>query len=153
MINVATSPGHVRGSVPLEAATVMIVDDDPDIRNVVQFMLTKAGYRVVEASDGEAAIARMKSSGPGDGIATIICDLQMPNMNGVDVIAHLRTHYPTIPYLIMTADPDFLLHEILTKQGVCDFLIKPVPKEKLLNAVRISVRLHGLREKQAVSGR
>jgi DNA-binding NtrC family response regulator len=152
-MKVTTSPGYARESMPMDAATVMIVDDDPDIRAVVHFTLAKAGYRVIEASGGEAAIARMKSSGPAEDIATIICDLQMPNIKGTEVIAHLRTHYPTIPYLIMTSDPDFLLHEILAKQGVCDFLIKPVPKEKLLNAVRVSVRLHGLREKQAVSGR
>jgi CheY-like chemotaxis protein len=101
----------------MEAATVMIVDDDPDIRNAVHFMLTKAGYRVVEASDGEDAIARMKSSGPTADIATIICDLQMPKINGAEVIAHLRTHYPTIPFLILTADSDCLLNEILANQA------------------------------------
>jgi CheY-like chemotaxis protein len=133
----------------MEAATVLIVDDDPDIRNVLHFMLTKAGYRVVEASDGEAAIARMKSFGQAEDIATIICDLQMPNMNGAEMIAHLRTQYPTIPYLILTANPDFLLNEVLAKQGVCDYLIKPMSKEKLLAAVRVGVRLHELREKQS----
>jgi CheY-like chemotaxis protein len=137
----------------MEAATVMIVDDDPDIRSVVHFMLTKAGYRVMEASDGEAALARMKSGGAAEDIATIICDLQMPYMNGAEMIAHLRSHYPNIPYLIMTADPDFLLTEVLAKQGVCDYLIKPLSKEKLLAAVRVGVRLHELRVKQAFSGR
>ena len=136
----------------MEAATVMIVDDDPNIRNVVHVMLTKAGYRVVEASDGEAAIARIKSSGQAEDIATIICDLQMPKINGAEVIAHLRTHYPTIPFVILTADRDFLLNEVLAKQGVCDYLIKPVSKEKLLDAVRVSVRLHALREKQSLTG-
>jgi FixJ family two-component response regulator len=76
----------------------------------------------------------------------------MPNVNGADVIEHLRTHHPTIPYLVLTADTDFLLNEILAKQGVCDYLMKPVPKEKLLNAVRVSVRLHDLREKQLSAG-
>ncbi len=137
----------------MEVSTVMIVDDDPNIRNVVRIMLTKAGYLVVEASDGEAALSWLKNSGQTANIATIICDLQMPKINGADVIAHLRTHYPTIPFVILTADPDFLLNEILTKQGVCDYLIKPVSKEKLLGAVRVGVRLHWLREKQAFSGR
>ena len=137
----------------MEAATVMIVDDDPNIRNVIRFILTKAGYRVMEASDGEAAIARMEISGGADDIATIICDLQMPKLNGAELIAHLRTHYPTIPFVILTADPDFLLNEILAKQGVCDFLIKPVSKEKLLDVVRVGVRLHRLRERQSLSGR
>jgi CheY-like chemotaxis protein len=134
----------------MEAATVMIVDDDPDIRNVIRFMLTNAGYRVVEASDGQAALARMKRSDEAENIATIICDLQMPNMNGAEVIAHLRTDYPTVPYLVLTADPDFLLNEILAKQGLCDYLIKPMSKEKLLAAVRVGVRLHELREKQSL---
>ena len=137
----------------MEAATVMIVDDDPNIRNVIRFILTKAGYRVMEASDGEAAIARMEIAGRADDIATIICDLQMPKLNGAELIAHLRTHYPTIPFVILTADPDFLLNEILAKQGVCDFLIKPVSKEKLLDVVRVGVRLHRLRERQSLSGR
>jgi CheY-like chemotaxis protein len=149
MINTAQSPGRLRGDGTREAATVMIVDDDPDIRNVLHFTLTKAGYRVVEASDGEAAIARMKSSDQAEDIATIICDLQMPNMNGAEVIAHLRTHYPTIPFVILTADPNFLLNEVLAKQGACDYLIKPMSKEKLLAAVRVGVRLHELREKQS----
>jgi FixJ family two-component response regulator len=77
----------------------------------------------------------------------------MPNTNGADLIGHLRTHYPTVPYVILTGDTDFLLNEVLAKQGVCDYLIKPVPKEKLLNAVRLGVRLNGLREQQAISGR
>ena len=134
----------------MEAATVMIVDDDPDIRNVLRFMLTNAGYRVVEASGGQAALARMKRSDGAENIATIICDLQMPNMNGAEVIAHLRTDYPTVPYLVLTADPDFLLNEVLAKQGVCDYLIKPMSKEKLLAAVRVGVRLHELRVKQSL---
>ena len=135
----------------MAAATVMIVDDDPDIRSTVRLVLTKAGYHVVEASDGEAAIVWLKNSGQAEDIATIVCDLQMPKINGAEVIAHLRTHHPTVPFVVLTADRDFLLNEILAKQGVCDYLIKPVAKEKLLNAVRLGVQLHRLREKQSLS--
>ena len=139
----------------MEAATVMIVDDNPSVRDIVRVMLTKAGYLVVEAPDGETAIARLKNSdsGQAEEISTIICDLQMPKINGAEVVAHLRTHHPTITFVILTADPDFLLNEILAKQGVCDYLIKPVSKEKLLNAVRLGVQLHRLREEQSLSGR
>jgi Response regulator containing CheY-like receiver, AAA-type ATPase, and DNA-binding domains len=135
----------------MAAATVMIVDDNSDIRNIVGVMLTKAGYHVVEACDGEAAIAWLKNFGQAEDIATIVCDLQMPKINGAEVIAHLRTHHPTVPFVVLTADRDFLLNEILAKQGVCDYLIKPVSKEKLLNAVRVGVRLHGLRVQQSSS--
>ena len=132
----------------MAAASVMIIDDDTDIRRVVRLMLTKAGYQVVEASDGEAAIAWLKNSSQAGDIATIVCDLQMPKINGAEVIAHLRAHHPTVPFVVLTGDRDFLLNEILAKQGVCDYLIKPVSQEKLLNAVRVCVRLHGLRKNQ-----
>ena len=48
------------------------------------------------------------------------------------MIRHLKALYPTVPFIVMTANPDFLLSEVLAKDGVCDYLIKPFPKEKLL---------------------
>ena len=133
------------------SATVMIVDDDGDVRQVVRLVLTKAGYRVVEAADGEAAIALLKQASSPDEFATILCDLQMPKVGRAEVIAHLRAHHPTVPFVVITAEREFLLTEILGKQGVCDYLIKPVSKEKLLEAVRVSVRLHELRKQQRAS--
>jgi FixJ family two-component response regulator len=124
----------------------MIVDDDGDVRRALTLVLTKAGYQVMEASDGEAAIALLNHS--GDEVATIICDLQMPKVGGTEVIAHLRTHHPTVPFVVLTAERDLLLTEILAKQGPCEYLVKPVSKEKLLDAVRVGVRLHELRERQ-----
>jgi two-component system chemotaxis response regulator CheY len=128
------------------SARVMIVDDDGDVRQAVTRILTKAGYQVMEASDGEAAIALLSHS--ADDIATIICDLQMPKVGGAEVIAHLREHHPTVPFVVLTAERDLLLTEILSKQGVCEYLLKPVSKEKLLDAVRVGVRLHELRVRQ-----
>ena len=127
-------------------ATIMIVDDDVQIRNTVGLLLEKADYHVIRAVDGGEAIALL-SAIPAGIISTILVDLQMPNVNGVEVIRHLKAHYPTVPFIVMTADPDFLLTEILAKDGVCDYLLKPFPKEKLLESVRVAVRLHRLRIK------
>ena len=127
-------------------ATIMIVDDDVQIRNTVGLLLEKADYHVIRAVDGREAIALL-SAIPAGIISTILVDLQMPNVNGVEVIRHLKAHYPTVPFIVMTADPDFLLTEILAKDGVCDYLLKPFPKEKLLESVRVAVRLHRLRIK------
>jgi DNA-binding NtrC family response regulator len=128
-------------------ATIMIVDDDAEIRNTVGLLLKKADYHVIQAVDGREAIALL-SAAP-EGISTILVDLQMPNVNGVEVIRHLKALYPTVPFIVMTANPDFLLTEVLAKDGVCDYLIKPFPKEKLLESVRIAVRLHRLRKDQS----
>jgi two-component system, chemotaxis family, chemotaxis protein CheY len=129
-------------------ATIMVVDDDVELRQVVRLILTKAGYRVVEAADGREAISILGKS-QADSISTILVDLQMPNVNGAEVIRHLKVHYPTVPFIVLTAEREFLLTEILAKEGVCDYLIKPVAKEKLLEAVRIAVGLHRLRIDQA----
>jgi DNA-binding NtrC family response regulator len=129
-------------------ATIMIVDDDLEIRNVVGRILTKADYHVIEAVDGREAIDLLSSSPEGT-ISTILVDLQMPNVNGAEVIRHVKAHYPTVPFIVLTAERDVLLTEILAKEGVCDYLIKPVSKEKLLESVRVSVRLHRLRKGQS----
>ena len=126
-------------------ATIMIVDDNVEIRTVVSHLLTKADYHVIQAVDGREAIALL-SAAPEGGISTILVDLQMPNVNGGEVIRHLKALYPTVPFIVMTANPDFLLTEVLAKDGVCDYLIKPFSKEKLLESVRVAVRLHRLRK-------
>ena len=131
-------------------ATIMIVDDNVEIRTVVSHLLTKADYHVIQAVDGREAITLLNAA-PVGGISTILVDLQMPNVNGVEVIRHLKAHYPTVPFIVMTANPDFLLTEILAKEGVCDYLIKPVSTEKLLESVRVAVRLHRLRKDQSPS--
>ena len=129
-------------------ATIMIVDDNVEIQNAVGLLLAKADYHVIQASDGSEAIALLDGS-PAGLVSTILVDLQMPNVNGVEVIRHLKAHYPTVPFIVMTANPDFLLTEVLAKDGVCDYLIKPFSKEKLLESVRVAVRLHRLRKEQS----
>ena len=119
-------------------ATIMIVDDNVEIQNAVGLLLAKADYHVIQASDGSEAIALLDGSAAGL-VSTILVDLQMPNVNGVEVIRHLKAHHPTVPFIVMTANPDFLLTEVLAKDGVCDYLIKPFSKEKLLESVRVAV--------------
>ena len=132
---------------PMSGATIFIVDDDANVRQSVGLVLTKAGYRVIEAGDGQQAIATLAAS-PGADISAILVDLQMPHVNGAEVIRYLQSHCPTVPFIILTADRDFLLTEILAKQGVCDYLIKPVARDKLLESVRAAVNLHQLRTHQ-----
>jgi DNA-binding NtrC family response regulator len=127
--------------------TLLIVDDDADVRRSMRLILMRAGYDVVEAADGQEAIAILAAV-PRPDLSAILVDLQMPRVNGVELIRYLQTHWPTVPFLVLTADPDFLLSEILAKQGVCDYCIKPVAKEKLLASIRLAVRLHQLREQQ-----
>ncbi len=82
--------------------TILVVDDDPAIRMLVQRALTRAGYAVTTAPDGAEAIAALTVAGP----SLVITDLQMPRLDGHAVIAHVRHDHPKVPILVMTGTPE-----------------------------------------------
>lgn len=126
---------------------VLIVDDQVYVRQAVRLVLTKAGYDVIEAEDGAQAIQVMGEHQDASDVDTIICDLQMPNIDGNQAITYFKRHHPQIPLVIMTGAPDFVLTEVLKNQGITDYLIKPVSDKRLLDLIRATVRLHELRKK------
>src|SRR5438034_1073673 len=128
--------------VNLISNAVQAMDDESSIRKPVKLTLTKAGYEVVEAQDGEQAIKVLNSDDNPLMVDTILCDIQMPKINGIDAIAYFRTQYPTVPVVVMTGYPDVDLAVTLMKQGVRDYLVKPVSKEKLLTAISEAVDNH-----------
>ena len=127
---------------------VLIVDDQEIIRQTVGTTLIKAGYDVLQAEDGRGAIHVLQHDNNGEKVDTIICDLQMPNVGGAEAIRHFQRHFPRIPVVVLTGAPDFVLTDVLRDQGVADYLLKPVSTKRLLEVVRVTVRLHGLRRAQ-----
>src|SRR5687768_18110097 len=105
---------------------VLIVDDQVYVRQAVRLVLTKAGYDVIEAEDGAQGIHIMGEHQNASGVDTIICDLQMPNVDGDQAITYFKRHHPQISLIIMTGAIDFVLSEVLKNQGISDFLFKPV---------------------------
>ena len=121
---------------------ILVVDDDPEVRKVLVHHLTKAGYEVVETTDGEEGIRAIKSDDNPFMVDTIICDMNMPKINGKDAVAYFRSHCPAVPVIVLTGYPDTDLAVAFMKQGVSDYLIKPVTKETLLAAVKHAVDQH-----------
>jgi two-component system chemotaxis response regulator CheY len=66
----------------------------------------------------------------------------MPKVNGIEAIAYFRTQYPTVPIVVMTGYPDVDLAVSLMRQGVLDYLVKPVSKDELLTVISKSVDNH-----------
>jgi DNA-binding NtrC family response regulator len=114
---------------------VLIVDDEPDIRKVVKMVLTKAGYDVIEAEDGERAIATIKEGENPILLSVIICDIRMPKINGVEAINYFQQQWPRVPLIVLTGFADMEMAIAFLKNGVVDYLVKPVEQEKLTNAV------------------
>jgi len=121
---------------------VMVVDDEIQVRKPIYLNLTKAGYEVVEASDGQQAIEALNAGDNPLMVDTILCDIRMPRINGTEAIAYFRSQYPSIPVVVMTGYPDVELAVSLMKQGVLDYLVKPVSKDELLTVIRKAVDQH-----------
>lgn len=128
------------GSIPTEAIdevqgerVVIIADDSISVRKFVGRMLEKAGYRVLLASDGLEAAELVAQSGAH----LIITDLEMPRMNGYELMSHLRQNPDTrrIPTMVVTSRAGAKHRDRALKEGAVAFLTKPVQEEQLLAAV------------------
>src|SRR5499427_8271815 len=119
---------------------VLVVDDEPDIRKVVKMTLQKAGYEVLEAENGEKAIEVINTGENRLVLDAVICDIRMPKINGVETIDYFQREYPHVPLIVLTAYPDTRMAASFIRDGVVDYLVKPVEAEKLRDAVATAMK-------------
>ena len=118
---------------------VLIMDDEADVRKVVRLTLEKAGYEVMEAEDGEKAIEEIQRGENPILMDTIICDIRMPKINGVEAIDYFQKQFPRVPLIVMTGHPDMEMATSFLERGVVAYLVKPVDSEKLVATVAKAV--------------
>jgi len=121
---------------------VLVVDDEKEVRDTIRIQLTSGGYEVVEAEDGEKGIAKLNAGNNPITVECVICDVRMPKINGVEAVAYFRKEYPSTPIIVLTGFPDVKLAVDFMKQGVTEYLVKPVDKAKLLEAVKNAASKH-----------
>ncbi len=122
----------LRQSSPDTQQSVLIVEDDAATRRLYKFMLIDGGYNVVEAEDGVAALEMMaKQPYP-----LVITDMNMPRMNGLELIQALRREYPETYIILITAfgTPD--TEKQAKRLGANDYMAKPFNFEELQKNVR-----------------
>jgi two-component system response regulator MprA len=117
-------------------AKIMLVDDDPQIRIVFNRALTRAGFRVVECSDGSEAVERVPREAP----ALIILDVDMPRLNGWKTLAELRRQVNTPPVLMLAHMSDLASRVRGLDAGADDYLGKPCDVAELVARVRALLR-------------
>jgi CheY-like chemotaxis protein len=112
---------------------VVVADDSISVRKFVGRMLEKAGYRVKLASDGLEASEIVAQIG----CHLVITDLEMPRMNGYELMAHLRQNPVTrrIPVLVVTSRAGAKHRDRAMKEGAAAFLTKPVQEDQLVSTV------------------
>jgi len=129
----------------------LVVDDVAIVRKSFSLTLTSAGYDVVTAEDGEQAIKLLQESDGPPNVDAILCDLRMPKVNGAEAVAYFRLEYPRVPVVVLTAYPDVELAVSLMRQGVLDFLVKPVLQDELLTVVKRAVGQKAMRKDPVTS--
>ena len=115
---------------------VLVVDDEADVRKSVRLILSKAGYDVVEAEDGEAGVREIKRGDNPFALGAIICDLNMPKMSGMEAITYFRSHFPHTSVIVLSGDVTSERAGALLAQGVFSILSKPINQDILLAAVK-----------------
>ena len=114
---------------------VLVVDDEPSVRAIVRLILEKAGYDVLEAENGETAIEVLNTGENRLVLDVVICDIRMPKINGVEAIKYFQAEYPHVPVIVLTAYPETKMAVSFMRNGVADYLIKPVNAQRLMAAV------------------
>jgi two-component system chemotaxis response regulator CheY len=115
------------------AKTIMIIDDSVSLRQVVGIALSTAGYEVIEACDGQDALAKLT----GAKIHLMICDVNMPNMDGISYLKALRTlpAYKFTPVIMLTTEAGEDKKREGQAAGARAWVVKPFKPEQLLLAV------------------
>ncbi|GAA2733284.1 hypothetical protein GCM10009867_10980 [Pedococcus aerophilus] len=115
-----------------DGARVLIADDDPDIRDLVEFKLTQSGYAVEAVGDGLAAWESFQAERP----ALVILDVMMPGLSGIDVLRKIRdSENGAVPVLLLSAKSRDSDVDTGFAVGADDYVIKPFSPRELLHRV------------------
>ncbi|MBO5906557.1 MAG: response regulator transcription factor [Clostridia bacterium] len=119
---------------------ILIVDDEPEIRNILRLLLENAGYEVREAADGHAAVVEVQND---SGIDLCIMDIMMPNLSGIEATKRIR-EFSTVPVLFLTAKSLEGDKEAAYSGGGDDYLVKPFSRSELLMKVDALTRRYNV---------
>ncbi|HEX4105879.1 MAG TPA: sigma-54 dependent transcriptional regulator [Rhizomicrobium sp.] len=122
------------------AQTVLVVDDDPVQRRLLETVISRSGMAVLTAPGGQPALDLVR--GPrGEEVSLILLDLVMPDMDGLEVLAKLRPTHPDLPVIVLTAKGGIEAAVQAMRAGANDFLVKPASPERLLVSIRNQLKI------------
>ncbi|MDQ3136915.1 MAG: response regulator [Gemmatimonadota bacterium] len=128
--------------------TLLVVDDEEAIRNAIRRYLTQRGYEVAVAADGEEALTVLERQK----ITGVLLDVNLPGINGVDLVPRILEIEPTVAILMLTAVNDATAAALCMQRGALDYLVKPIDLAHLDHAIRRALdRRHALLEGQQIT--
>ncbi|HTY98929.1 MAG TPA: response regulator, partial [Rhodocyclaceae bacterium] len=123
----------------MSAADILLVDDDPDLRQLIGMRLAAAGHNVREAGSGEEALAMLSAVRPD----VLVTDLRMTGLDGLALFERARALAPSLPVIILTAHGTIPDAVEATQRGVFGFLTKPFDSRDLLARIDAALQVSG----------
>jgi two-component system, chemotaxis family, chemotaxis protein CheY len=114
--------------------TILTVDDSPSVRQMLAFVLSSNGYKVIEACDGEEGLAAAKANR----VDLVLTDQNMPKIDGLGLIRALRAlpGYKSVPIMMLTTESSQALKQQGREAGATGWMVKPFDPDKLLEMLR-----------------
>ena len=122
------------------AKTVLVVDDDPTQRRLMQAVLEKQGHTFQGAEDGDSGLAAVKRGG----IDVVMLDMIMPGMDGVETLEAIRAREPDLPVIMLTAHGGIETVVRAMRAGAVDFFVKPASPERIAVSLRNALKVKDL---------
>ena len=123
------------------ATTILLIDDDPVICRLMTIVFNREGYEVLVAHDGLSGLRIAAADEPD----LVLLDLQMPGMNGLEVLEQMRATLPTVTVVMLTGSRDIKQVVRATQLGAFDYLSKPASPDEIVMVVRRALETRALR--------
>ena len=125
------------------AKTVLIVDDDPTQRRLLQAVVEKSGFSTLQADNGDRAL-EMALGADKDNIHVMLLDLVMPGRDGMEVLADLQAKRPELPVIVLTGKGSIDAVVSAMQSGARDFVVKPASPERIIVSLRNALEINNL---------
>lgn len=110
---------------------ILVVDDQKGVRQLLETFFEEKGFRVTTATNGQEAVNCTRNETPD----LLVMDVKMPIMSGAEALAQIKTGFPNLPVIMMTAYADVFMQQELASLGAETCLLKPLDLEQLFETV------------------
>ncbi len=126
------------------AKTILLVDDDPTQRRLMQAVCERAGYFVMQADDGQKALDILRSP-EGQAVSLMLLDLIMPGLSGMETLEQVKKLRETMPVIMLTAQGGIDIVVEAMQKGAYDFFVKPASPERVVVSIHNALNLSTLK--------
>ena len=119
----------------MQVSKILVVDDEPEVRKLMEHFLTDRGYQVRLAANGREGLAAIDSFAPD----VVLLDMHMPEMDGLETLKELAVRAPGLPVIMVTVNEDVQTNSQLLQLGAADYVPKPFNLDYLEQAINIQL--------------